>query len=198
LGLPDTISSDERRSLRLAGAAAWGAGFCWILWAVLNVATGGGLDLGPPAIGPRTALVGQLLMVGWNLLLLAPALALWRWLRPLSPELMRLYTVCGVASLLFWAYGGASATITPAVETSYLALSGVWWLGTGIVLRTERRALGTFTAVLGLFALWDAVLVGLGPVPFVLVLTSAPKLLLSLVWDFWIGAALWSDRARRG
>jgi hypothetical protein len=110
---------------------------------------------------------------------------------------MRLYTACGVASLLFWAYGGASATITPAVETSYLALSAVWWLGTGIVLRMERRALGTFTVVLGLFALWDAVLVGVGPVPFSLFVTSAPKLPLSLVWDFWIGAALWSVRGQQ-
>ena len=195
MNLPNgTTLRDQRSSLRLAGAAACGAGLCWIFWAVLNTATGGGLDSGPPTIGPRTARVGQLLMVGWNLLLLPAALALWHWLRPRGPELMRLYTTCGVGSLLFWAYGGASATITPAVETTYLALSGIWWFGAGLVLRSERRVLGTFTVVLGLFALWDTVLVALGPVPFWLLMTSAPKLPFSMVWDFWIGAALWNLR----
>lgn len=181
---------DEQRSLRIAGAAAIAAGLCWVTWAALNAITGGGLDAGPPAIGPRVVRLGQLLMAGWNLLLLPAALALWRWLGPRSPELMRLYTALGIASLLFWAYGGASLSITPMLETSYLALSGFWWLGAGLTLRRERRALGTFTAVLGVFALWDALLVALEPVPFWLLVTSAPKLPLSVGWDFWIGFAL--------
>lgn len=55
--------------------------------------------------------------------------------------------------------------------------------------------MGIFTAVLGVFALWDAVLVALGPVPVWLLVTSAPKLPLSMAWDFWMGVALLS-RAR--
>jgi hypothetical protein len=161
-----------------------------VLWAVMNIVTRGGFDEGVPAVSTRLFELGQLLEVSWNLLLIPAALVLREWLRPKSPNLMLLYTVCGVASLLYWAYGGATQGITPILEVSYLLLSGVWWLGVGLVLRSERRALSTFTVILGLFALLDGVLSFLEPLPFYVYLTATPKLPLSIIWDFWIGVVL--------
>jgi len=178
------------RSLRSAGAAAVCAGLAWVLWAGINTATHGALDVGAPAVSPRLARGGQLLMVAWNLLLLPVALALHAWLSPRQPERMRLATVCGIGAALFWAYGGATHGITPVLEVSYLVLSGIWWVGVGTVLRQERRVVGVLTIVLGLFALWDATLTALEPVPFGLYLSAAPKLPLSILWDFAIGVTL--------
>lgn len=189
--------NDERISRRIAGVAAIVAGVAMVLWAVINVVTYGGLDVGVPAVSTRLVKLGQLLEVSWNLLLIPAALVLWKWLQPKSPGLMLLYTVCGVASLLYWAYGSATQGITPILEVSYLLLSGVWWLGVGLVLRGERRALGTFTVILGLFALLDGVLSFLEPLPFYVYLTAAPKLPLSTIWDFWIGVVLMSRLTAR-
>ena len=184
------------RSFWLAGGAAIGAGLCWVSWVVLNAITGGGLDVGPPAISRGLARTGQALMVGWNVLLIPTALGLLRWLGVRRRGLLRLSTTCGILSMLLWAYGGATGAITSVFEATYLALSGIWWLGVGLVLRHERRALGLVTIVLGTFAVWDAAVVLLDPVPFWLLVSAAPKLPLSVIWDFWAGAAL-IERAMR-
>src|SRR5215213_6148646 len=103
---------------------------------------------------------------------------------------MHVATLAGVGGLLFWAFGGATRTITPALEVSYLALSAVWWFGLGLTMLPVRRAFGTFTIVLALFAGWDALLTAFEPVPFGLYMTAAPKLSLAIVWDFWLAAVL--------
>jgi hypothetical protein len=71
--------------------------------------------------------------------------------------------------------------------------TGIAWLvWIAINLRThgglddERRWFGVFTLVLAAFTAWDAVLTALVSVPFALYVTSAPKLPLSIVWDFWL------------
>ena len=69
----------------------------------------------------------------------------------------------------------------PAVDAS-LARAGTWF--------------GTFTLVLAAFALWDAVLTSWAGVPFALYLTAAPKLPLSIVWDFWLAWLLFAPRVR--
>jgi hypothetical protein len=102
----------------------------------------------------------------------------------------RLVTLAGVASLLFWAFGGATRTITPALEVSYLTLSALWWGGVGAAMRRTHPRFGAFTLLLAAFALWDAVLTALEPVPFALYLTAAPKLPLAIVWDFWLAVVL--------
>jgi len=38
--------------------------------------------------------------------------------------------------------------------------------------------------LLGVFAFWDAALTAFEPVPFALYVTAAPKLPLSILWDF--------------
>ncbi len=103
---------------------------------------------------------------------------------------MLLYTVCGVISLVFWAYGGATRGISQVLETTYLLLSGVWWLGVGSELRGGRKGLGRFTMVLGGFTLADAVVTFLEPVPFFLMPLAGLKMPLSLVWAIWVGLAL--------
>jgi hypothetical protein len=169
-----------------AGACALGAGLAWIAWIVINARTHGGLDVGPPAVGAGVARTGTLLMVAWNILLLPAALVLHGHLQTAAPARTRLVTLAGIASLLLWAFGGATRTITTPLEVTYIALSGLWWAGLGSGLRAEHRWFGTFTLVLAAFALWDAVLTSWAGVPFALYLTAAPKLPLSIIWDFWL------------
>ena len=170
-----------------AGLAALLAGTAWVLWAVLNAQTHGGLDIGATAVGERMSRTGSLLMVAWNILLVPAALVLYASLVDLHPYRIRLATTCGLASLLFWAYGGATHGITPALEVSYLVLSAAWWCGIGITLWPSNKVFGGLTIALGVFAFWDAVLTALEPVPFALYLTAAPKLPLSILWDFALG-----------
>jgi hypothetical protein len=173
-----------------AGLAALGAGIAWVAWVTINSRTHGGLDAGPSAVGEPLARVGTLLMVAWNLLLLPAALALGDELAPRARERMRVATLAGIASLLFWAFGGAAHTITTPLEVTYIALSAVWWGGIGVTIRAERRWFGTFTLVLAAFAAWDAFLTAFMSVPFGLYLTAAPKLPLSIIWDFWLAYEL--------
>jgi hypothetical protein len=126
-------------------------------------------------------------MVAWNLLLIPAALSLYASLVDLHPYRVSLATACGYASLLFWAYGGATHGITPALEVSYLTLSAVWWGGIGATLWPSSKGFGGLTLALAVFALWDAVLTALEPVPFALYLTAAPKLPLSILWDVALG-----------
>jgi hypothetical protein len=175
----------SRRQL-LPGIGALGAGIAWVVWAAINTRTHGGLDAGAAAVGERLARVGALLMVAWNVLLLPAAVALDAEMRTSAAEVTRLVTLAGIASLLFWAYGGATHTITPTLEVSYLALSAFWWGGLGVHLRRTRPMFGMFTLILAAFALWDATLTAFEPISFSLYLTAAPKLPLAIVWDFWV------------
>lgn len=185
--------SDDVGAARLAGATAILAGLAMVGWSAANWMTHGALDSGDPQLGALALRTGKLLNVAWNLLLLPTALVLWTRLRGLRQQPLLLYTVAGAGSLFLWALGSATQ-ITPLLEVTYLFLAGVWWAGVGGVLRREARALGTFTVILGAFSLWDAILTFLD-VPFTLYLTAAPKLPLSLVWDFWIGIYLLRPRA---
>ena len=190
----DSGSGHDARS-KAAGLGAIGAGIAWVAWVSINGRTHGGLDAGASAVGEPLARVGALLMVAWNLLLVPAALTLGDELAPRARERMRLATLAGIASLLFWAIGGATRTITAPLEVTYIALSAVWWGGIGLTIRAERRWFGTFTLVLAAFAAWDAFLTAFVSVPFSLYLTAAPKLPLSILWDFWVGYEL--VRARR-
>lgn len=193
------MSRTTARSALIPSLCAAGAGVAWVTWAVLNARTHGGLDAGAPAVGEGLARVGALLMVAWNVLLLPAAIDLGLRYDKEAPDLARSATVAGIAGLLFWAYGGASHGITPVLEVTYIALSAAWWLGIGLLVRRERVVFGTFTVVLGAFAAWDAFLTAFVSVPFALYATAAPKLPLSIVWDFWLAWVLWEDwRRARG
>ena len=173
-------------SVRFAGVASILAGCCWIVGII--VGSDGNDD--PSNASVRIAKLSQLMIAGWNLLLVPTALVMWRRLQDANPESIGLYTICGIISLMFWAYGGATHGITPSLEIVYLLLSAVWWIGIGNALRMEQKALGIFTLTLGLFALLDAVLSFFEPMPFYIYVLAAPKLPLSIIWDFSIGAYL--------
>jgi hypothetical protein len=182
--------SDDRLFMRVAGLAAILSGAAWLSWAVLNGVTHGGMELAPPSGNARWFKIGELLTAAWNLLLIPCALALWRWIGARRPGLMLLYTVSGVVSLSFWAYGGATHGITPALESSYLFLSAVWWTGTGFVLWQESRAAGLLTIVVGMFTGLDCVMTLFEPLPDWVFAISAPKLPLAALWSVWIGVVL--------
>ena len=130
------------------------------------------------------------MLAGSNLLLIPAAIAMWQKLRGVAPERILLYTISGILSMLFWAYGGASHGITPTLEIVYLLLSGVWWIGIGSAIRKQKSKFGVFTLILGLFAMLDAVLSFFEPMPFYIYVLASPKLPISIIWDFWIAITL--------
>jgi hypothetical protein len=183
-------NSDEGLVMRVAGVTAILSGAAWLTWVVLNNITHGGMEMAPPRGSAGLLKTGELMTAAWNLLLVPCALALWKWLEARRPGLMLLYTVSGVLSLAFWAYGGATHGITPGLETVYLLMSAVWWIGTGFVLWQESRTAGLFTIVLGMFAGLDCVMTLFEPLPDWVFAISAPKLPLAALWSFWMGVLL--------
>lgn len=66
---------------------------------------------------------------------------------------------------------------------------GLWWLGTGLILRNERRVLGIVTLVLGGFALgvWVEQTFRIEP----LVIIENLYIFLSYIWAMWLGIIIW-------
>jgi hypothetical protein len=75
-------------------------------------------------------------------------------------------------------------------------LSGMWWLGIGLYLRREQPALGSFTTVLGIFALLDA-LGRILNVQIIYTVGLAGMLLLIPLWALWFGIDLLRSRKMR-
>ena len=157
-------------------------------------------------------------MFGFYLLLMPLALYLGSWLRPSSPHLVTLYSVCGLCYALIGAIAAAlmAAVLPPLIRTYATAspqqreslqlifdsfyragfqglfnplemlVGATWWLGMAPLLRQERRALGTFTTVLGIAALLDALGVIL-QIEVVFMIGLAGVLLLIPLWALWCG-----------
>jgi hypothetical protein len=163
---------------------------------------------------------GSILELGAPTLLLVPAaLYLWYWLRPRAPELVTLYTVFGLASLLLAAIGTLlRATFYPPLIAAYAQASeaqrdvlvvlfqsvtdftfeglyaldlifwGVWWLGIGPLLRSDRRSLGIVTAILGIAFLGA----GAGWLLRVAPLARLENAFFLLpFWVVWLGIVIW-------
>ncbi len=67
--------------------------------------------------------------------------------------------------------------------------SGIWWLGIGLLLRSERRGLGIFTVVLGIVSL----LSGIGTILGIFILATIALNLFFLmqpIWALWLGIDL--------
>lgn len=175
---------------RTAAVSAISAGLVWFVWAALSFSAPELLEAKPEVTGPRLAKLGPLLTAGWNILLIPAALSLHRKLSPRAPGLVMMFTVYGVLSLAFWAFGGVTQ-ITPELEITYLALAAIWWLGTGTMLCRDARWLGVCTIVVGAFAALDALLSLFEPVPFEIYVLAAPKLPLCALWSILMGFALW-------
>ncbi len=69
------------------------------------------------------------------------------------------------------------------------SLSGIWWLGIGLLLRREQPALGIFTIVLGIFALLDA-LGRILNIQLIYTVGLAGILLFIPIWTLWFGIDL--------
>jgi hypothetical protein len=124
-----------------------------------------------------------------NLLLVPTAVYFW-W--RLGPGLaLNLSTACGIASLLLWA---THLAIKPMgfLETAWIWLAALWWLGLGTALRPVHPRLGLFTLILALAAVLDAIVSSPGlELPFLLfALLGAWKIPLSFVWAFAVGLTL--------
>ena len=75
-------------------------------------------------------------------------------------------------------YNGVWGTLDPL-------LGGVWWVGIGLVLRQERRALGWVSVVLGIFMLLRDV--KLGPIELI---GLSVYFVLAPIWAAWLGIDL--------
>lgn len=169
---------------------------------------------------------GSILELGAPTLLLVPAaLYLWFWLKPRAPELVTLYTVFGLASLMLAAVGSLlRATFYPPLMAAYAQASvaqrevlvvlfqsvtdfnfeglyaldlifwGVWWLGIGPLLRSDRRSLGIVTAILGIAFLGAGAgwLLRVGPLA-----RLENAFFLLPFWVVWLGLVIWRHDAVR-
>jgi len=68
-------------------------------------------------------------------------------------------------------------------------LAGVWWIGVGCTLKSERKALGIVTIILGVFTL-TAVMGEVFTLQYVALAGLLVYLLLAPVWAFWLGISL--------
>ena len=184
--LRQAVGRRSASSEQIAGVLAIVAGICWLTWIAATSFSGTISSENTP----RTAKLIQVMIAGWNLLLLPAAVIIFDKFQEKDRDAMRLFTACGIVSLLFWGYGGASGTITPGSEVVYILLSGVWWIGIGSRLFREQKYFGGFTIVLGIFSILDALLSFFEPMPFCIYVLAAPKLPLSIIWDFWVGIYL--------
>ncbi|MHB8605914.1 MAG: hypothetical protein ACYDCK_11735 [Thermoplasmatota archaeon] len=165
----------DPREPRAAGIVAFAATALLVAGLVLELV---GLASGPPL---RAA--GLLLFA-----VVAAHLArrsAWR-----DPPLAIGATACGIASCFLWA--GAGVFVPWSWEPVWLALSAVWWLGIGRVLRGESSRLGNATMVVGAAAALDVV-----ATLFDARLPSAASLLLglwklplSILWGVGLGLHL--------
>jgi hypothetical protein len=69
------------------------------------------------------------------------------------------------------------------------SLSGIWWLGIGLLLRREQPALGIVTIALGILALLDA-LGWISNIKIIYTVGLAGILLLIPIWTLWFGIVL--------
>jgi hypothetical protein len=169
---------------RFSGLAAIGSAMSAVAWVA--------------GLGPTGEFPDRWISI-WNLLLL-PA-AGWIGLRLFRrsdlgwrPTVAGLAAVSGLASGLLWATSWQRSDLEP----TWIALSAVWWIGTGSLLTGGAgRVLGTFTLVLGIVAGLDAIGTIAGAEGPFLLLTGA-KLPLSWLWALIVGAVLVADPMLEG
>ena len=136
------------------------------------------------------ALVGLYTFCGLSFILIGAAgaamlLAVW-------PPLINAYAQSSgqQREILSTVFGAITNAVTGGLwNTLNAIMSGIWWLGIGMFLRSERRILGVVTVVLGAASL-------LGVIGRILTITPLATLGLSVVlsllpiWALWLGIDL--------
>jgi hypothetical protein len=127
-------------------------------------------------------------IAAWNLLIIPTALYMGGRVLSRDPILAAGSTAAGVAASLLWAFAYRS----PSLEPWWIGLGALWWLGLGWLLRTERRAFGWCSLLLGIATTIDFVVTALNA-PWPIYALGAFKGPLTIVWTFWLGLALLLD-----
>lgn len=96
----------------------------------------------------------------------------------------------GQAEVLEVVFGAFTNAVVGGIWNSLDPItSGIWWLGIGLLLRSERRGLGIFTVVLGVVSLLN----GIGTLLGIFILATLALnliLLLAPIWALWLGIDL--------
>lgn len=107
------------------------------------------------------------------------------------PEMMRAYAQASLAQqeMLAVVFKVTTDVIFAGVGVLEIILLGIWWMGIGLVLRSERRLLGIVTTVLGIAALGNSV----GTIFHIepLIMLEGIVFLLSPFWALWLGIVIW-------
>jgi len=120
---------DQLQFRRLAGLAAILAALVAVISAALSVAAVGGntqtyIDYALGGFAPNGGEIYRWAMItdtfGYYLLLGPLALVLWDWLKPRAPNLVRLYTLCGLGYILIGAIGAiVLGAVVPRLISDY-------------------------------------------------------------------------------
>ena len=155
---------------RLAGAFALASGVAYLAYLLLTPAQDGAIT-------------------AWNLLIIPAAVYVGVVLAPGGPIVAAVSTVTGIVASFLWAFDYKSPTLEPV----WIGLAATWWLGIGWLMRRQNRRLGWFTLILSAATAVDFVLTALNA-PFPLYALGGFKIPLTIVWTFWVGAALMRGR----
>ncbi|MFJ2898764.1 right-handed parallel beta-helix repeat-containing protein [Streptomyces sp. NPDC087218] len=120
---------------------------------------------------------------------------LW-WRRLRGSRSATVVTALGAIGLALDVAGSTTGLASSYVPALALLLTGVWWTGTGLVLRRERPGLGWTTVVLGALTLLDALDKAVFMIPWIPLGPAWVRGLLGVVWVVWavIAAARHGER----
>lgn len=109
---------------------------------------------------------------------------LW-WRRLRHSRVGTVATALGAVGLALDVAGSTTGLTSSYLPAAALLLMGVWWTGTGLVLRHERPGLGWTTVVLGALTLLDAFDKAVLMIPWIPLSPTWLRTLLGVVWVLW-------------